>query len=221
MGNLQGSVSRLSNNSPLKSLFFGSVLAVSGLMITACGSSEADKSADPIKQSQSENRPGLEETSRGQFVDSAVSGLFYKTGSQEGFTDHNGYFDYLPEETVSFAIGNIQLGSAEASSIVTPLDLSPSIDDGLNDAAVNILRLLQTLDEDGDPSNGISISESTHIAATRVESGAINVNVDIEAFESNPNLVQFIGQATNVSDLVEYQRAVAHFQETRAQLLSE
>ncbi|MCG8669920.1 MAG: hypothetical protein MI867_10945 [Pseudomonadales bacterium] len=199
----------------LTSLVLGGMITLGALSIAACGSSQAEKSADPINRAEVENRPGLEEAEQGQFVDSAVAGLFYKTDSMEGFTDHNGYFNYLPDETISFYIGNIALGSATASSIVTPVDISESTDQEINETTVNILRLLQTLDEDGDPSNGISISENTHLAATQINGSDISVTTSSQNFENNAVLIQFIGQVTNVGELVDHDNAVAHFKTTQ------
>ncbi|MEB3733367.1 hypothetical protein ULF88_02705 [Halopseudomonas pachastrellae] len=51
-----------------------------------------------------------------------------------------------------------------AKGVLTPLDLAGSTD--INDPVViNIARLLQTLDEDGNPDNGIVIPELATTAA--------------------------------------------------------
>lgn len=192
------------------------IAGVFAVSLAGCGSSEADKSAPPINRQQAENRPGLNTTQTGQFVDSAVSGLFYQTETHEGFTDHNGYFQFEPNETVTFSIGNITLGSALAASIVTPLDIAGS--DNINDTATNILRLLQTLDYDGDPSNGISITTNTHVAASQLADNAVSVKVPADVFESNLALNELIGQVTNVSGLVDANQALAHFKQTQQQL---
>lgn len=197
------------------------VMAVSGSCLTACGSSQADKSAPETSEATPRAREteaqGEAETLQGQFIDSAVSGLFYQTESQEGFTDHNGYFDYADGETVSFFIGNIALGSAPAADIVTPADIAGS-SGGLNAASVNILRLLQTLDFDGDPSNGISITTNTHLAASQLEESDIQVDADSEAFSQNPALLDLIAQVTNLSGLIPSENAVQHFQQSQQQL---
>ncbi|MCG8317072.1 MAG: hypothetical protein MI976_27960 [Pseudomonadales bacterium] len=181
-----------------------------------CGSSEAQKSAPELDTEGVENRPGL--TARGQFIDSPVAGLFYRTETLEGFTDHNGYFEYRQGETVSFHIGNIDLGSTDVSAVVTPEDLAEESSGTLSDTAVNILRLLQTLDEDGDPSNGIAISDSTHVAASQIQENSISVTVSCSEFESNATLMELIGQTTNVANLVDENGAIEHYQTTLVML---
>ena len=185
-------------------------------LMPACGSSEADKTAPELDTQGVESRPGL--TARGQFVDSPVSGLFYRTESQEGFTDHNGYFEFREGESVSFYIGNIFLGSTEVDDIITPEDLAKKSSGELSDTAVNILRLLQTLDEDGDPSNGISINDATQFAASQIHQNSISVTVSCAEFENNTTLMELIGQTTNIATLVDENQAVQHYQSTLVML---
>ena len=182
------------------------LLIAPGVILTGCGSSEANKSAPPVSSEQSESRPGL--TSRGQFIDSPVSGLFYETPTQQGYTDHNGYFSFADGETISFSIGNISLGSSIATEVVTPNELG----NGATDATLNILRLLQTLDDDGDPSNGIAIDDQTHLAALQISGNTIDVSVSKEEFETNPELLDLISRTTNISELVDGRTALSHFQ---------
>jgi len=96
----------------------------------------------------------------GVFSDSPVGGLSFATQSTSGVTNADGVFSYRAGETVAFSIGNLALPLAIASDMVTPLDMVAS--DNVNDpSVVNIARLLQSLDEDGNPENGIIISENT------------------------------------------------------------
>ena len=60
---------------------------------------------------------------QGQFIDSPVAGLQFETASQSGTTDADGHFNYKDNETITFSIGKIELGSAKAKPIMTPLDL--------------------------------------------------------------------------------------------------
>lgn len=101
---------------------------------------------------------GSDELSQGVFIDSAVSGLSFITDSQQGRTDNAGTFNYRPGESVSFAIGGIQLGSATGQGVITPLELVSDAD-AADAAVVNMARLLQSLDTDGNLRNGIQISE--------------------------------------------------------------
>ena len=92
------------------------------------------------------------------FIDSPVTGLEFESTSGSGLTDANGNFGYSGGESVTFKIGNLYLGAATpANGKVTPLDLI-GVSDSSNAKVLRILRTLQSLDEDGDTSNGISIS---------------------------------------------------------------
>ncbi len=108
-----------------------------------------------------ENGP---EIHNGRFLDSAVANLDYKTATGEGTTDASGRFSYREGESISFSIGGVLLGETDAQEIVTPVNL---VDDGstANPAVRNIARFLQALDQDGDPANGIAISDAVRAVA--------------------------------------------------------
>lgn len=93
----------------------------------------------------------------GVFLDSAVQGAAYSTSSGlSGITDTNGRFEFRPGDEVTFKLGSVALPTAKAAALVTPMELAggSSPDDP---AAVAIARLLQSLDEDGNPENGLKI----------------------------------------------------------------
>lgn len=119
----------------------------------------------------------------GVFKDSsAVAGLTYSTESQSGITNTKGQFKYKAGETIHFSLANLTLGeSVTAQSTITTLDIVPNAMIYQNDAdfvnyhfdsdnneanisgflnASNIMILLQTLDADQDPNNGLDISDS-------------------------------------------------------------
>ena len=102
---------------------------------------------------------------RGQFIDSPVSGLAYVTASQSGLTAADGSFDYAKGEQVTFSMGAIVFPTVKASLIVTPLTMAASSNIDANEAQ-NIAYLLQALDEDGIPANGIHIPASILPLAT-------------------------------------------------------
>ena len=95
----------------------------------------------------------------GHFVDAPVNGLTYRTVTQEGITGEEGQFWFLPDERITFHVGNLYLGEALADRSVTPMDLfQAQIDD---DRVLNMARLLQSLDGDGNPGAGsINITEA-------------------------------------------------------------
>lgn len=95
----------------------------------------------------------------GTFIDSPVEGLSFSTGSTEGRTDAEGTFSYRQGENVDFSIGQLQLGSANGAAVISPKDLVPDAQDSSDPEAINLARLLQSLDADGNLRNGIQLVE--------------------------------------------------------------
>jgi len=123
----------------------------------------------------------------GIFKNSPVHGAFYETLTLTGQTSDAGAFSYREGEEVTFYVGKmngLKLGSASGADVVTPVDLVPGAANVLSPRVTNISRLLQTLDEDGDLSNGIKINSAcnTHITAF-IASNSIDLSdtVDFEA----------------------------------------
>ena len=126
----------------------------------------------------------------GQFVDSIVSGLRYVTPTTSGFTDAQGRFSYLNGEQISFFVGDIFIGTATGQAIITPIELVPGALDESNVQVQNIAIFLQTIDEDGIDSNGISITNLTNAAGVgetvdfTLESGVFEANGAIQTVAS-------------------------------------
>ncbi len=98
----------------------------------------------------------------GKIVYSPISGLNYISGTHHGTTNEEGEFGYLIGDKIKFYIGDIQIGSTiEAKELITPYNLAGG--DAL--VTLNIARFLQSLDNDGNPHNGIEIHPSSHILA--------------------------------------------------------
>jgi len=89
---------------------------------------------------------------RGHFIDAPVFGLSFSGPTQQGVTTDEGDgggFLYFPDENISFAIGEVPLGTTRGDKKVSPLDLFPgsNIED---DRVTGVARVLQTLDSDGE-----------------------------------------------------------------------
>lgn len=143
----------------------------------------------------------------GRFIDSPVEGLRYTTASLNGITSDEGEFFYRDGETVIFYIGDILLPVTTAGVIVTPYTISGVIDTE-NISLINITRLLQTLDTDGSPSNGITISDQAHEAAS-----GITINFDSPTFDNDIESVVSNSGSVNTS-LVTETVAMAHLEES-------
>ena len=158
------------------------ILLVS-LFVSACGGGGDSTTA-------------TETVSTGVFIDSAVEGLHYETATQSGTTNSLGEYDYLPGETVTFSIGGILPGATSAS----------------NPVVTNIVRLLLSLDSDGDPDNGITISNEVTTAASDL---AVDFSAaDLSADDGITSLLNNLPTIILVSESV----AQNHFSQTLAGL---
>ena len=95
---------------------------------------------------------------RGHFIDSPVAGLGVKTPTYEGLTAEDAAFDYFPGEEVEISLGSIVLGRTVADHRISPVDLFDQSDTE-DVRVINMARLLQSLDEDGQAKGGIVITE--------------------------------------------------------------
>lgn len=194
------------------------MLAVAVVALAACGGGGggSDKKDPPI------TGPILE----GKFIDSPVEGLGYRTSSGlDGVTLVGGIYKYHDGDTVIFFIGSIELGEADAAPIMTPVSIVPQADGNSgHPRVVNIARLLQTLDNDGDPSNGILITESTTEVAETLSADAINLG-DEAAFEETAG--EKIGELTarnavpvEANQLVSREKAQEHLDQSLEGMLA-
>ena len=127
-------------------------------------------------------------TNTGIFVDSPVEGLRYVTDSLDGQTDAGGRFNYRAGETIEFYVGDILIGAATGALELSPIDLVPGARNENHPAVTNIARFLQTIDDDGNPSNGIRITE---VVGDLARGETINFNQSISNFE-NDGAVQVV-----------------------------
>lgn len=179
-----------------------SIVSLSALV--ACGGGGGDDS------SSGGSAAGLE---TGVFLDSPIVNIGYRTESpdgvtREGATNAAGQYNYQEGDMVTFFIGDLEFPAVAARGVVTPLDIAgtESIEDQM---VINMIRLLQTLDNDGDPDNGITITE-----LAKSYSAAINFDVDVATFAGDSRVTALIsnaGQVPAISQLVSAEQAKAHF----------
>ncbi len=154
------------------------VLAVLFIAITGCGGGGGGGSS----------------LDSGVFIDSAVEGLRYETSSnRSGMTDAAGTFSYASGDTVEFFVGDISLGSATGKAVITPLDLVPG-GNITHPTVTNILRFVQSLDDDDNPANGIRITAAvSNLAANR----SIDFDQSISDFEDDGNVQTIVSELTS------------------------
>lgn len=172
-------------------------------LLTACGGGGDGNTTSPQRPTNVQS-PDVILT--GRFVDAPVEGLGYSTPTQNGTTSANGAFLYQAGETVTFRVGDVIIGQAPGAELVTPFSLTGapaplSLSEtnhavraiNLNrqagnaqvtplEIATNIALFLQTLDEDGDPANGIKLPAA--VSGLTAGTG-INFAQRMDAFRSD------------------------------------
>ena len=142
----------------------------------ACNSSSGP-SGDP------ENKGA--ETGTGYYVDSAVSGVKYTCGTRTGSTDTAGAFMFEKGKKCTFSIGGIVLREVSADQLVDQVKI---VEDDLK-----VARFLQSIDTDGDPSNGIQITDKV----LDILEQALKDN-GITAVPEGNNLVSVVSEVQNM-----------------------
>lgn len=133
----------------------------------------------------------------------AVAGVAWETPTQQGVTGLDGSFQYRDGETVRFMIGDTELGKVTGREQVTPFELAGSavvtgtsiagvLEDDPFVHAINIAVLLQSLDHDGDPGNGIQIRSGV---AALFRGVSLNVTQRWESFRNESTLRHALGRA--------------------------
>lgn len=145
-------------------------VVASPIALTGCGGDGGGSSSDDART--------------GTFVDSPVAGLDYSgPDTSAGRTNEKGEFQYQPGETITFAIGELELGSTEGAEVVTPLTITSGAGSVDDPGVVNRLILLQSLDADGDLNNGIQITDAIRDQVS-ADAGLIDFGQAPEDFRS-------------------------------------
>lgn len=130
-------------------------------------------------------------THTGTFIDSAVSGLNY-TGEQteSALTDDQGQFSYRADDTLTFSIGDLVLGTAAGADVLTPLDITQGATSADDPRVTNKLILLQSLDADGNLNNGIQLTAEIRDA---VSQRAVDIDFDQPPADFRVSLTPLLG----------------------------
>jgi hypothetical protein len=169
------------------SMFPRSVAAACAALLVSCGGGPTDGGSG-----------GNGSPASGHFYDSAVHGLAYSSGSKSGVTDAAGTFTFIRGSNVTFKVGGIALGSVPAATRMSPVNLVAGALDETNNAVTNIARFLQTIDDDGDLSNGILITAAVRAAAA---GKAVNFNQATTSFGSSvQSVVSALTLATSAGE---------------------
>lgn len=153
----------------------------------------------------------------GYYYDSRVSGIDYETrvdgeliiSGATGDNDDPGLFLFVEGATVSFSLGDTDLGETDAKERVTPFDLAGVAEEAIGGCDVgaslpddgstfrivhNMAVLLQTLDTDGDVTGTIDISPDV---AALFEGVSIDFDQPWEAFRADTDLQGVLAAAND------------------------
>ncbi|MDO8344907.1 MAG: pectinesterase family protein [Cellvibrio sp.] len=145
----------------------------------------------------------------GVLVDAFVAGIGYRTATQSGVTNAQGEFNYLPGEMVTFFIGALEFPPIPAKGIVTPLDMAQTLNPN-SPMVLNIARLLQSLDSDGNPANGININPAAALIAAQVD-----FNLGVTQFASSPAVANLIANSGSITTtIVSVEQALEHLRDS-------
>lgn len=188
-----------------KKIFAGYAVCVSLLSGCGGGGNGSDIAGEGEKDQFAAATAQLE---RGVFLDSPVQGLQFRTETQQGVTSAEGGFVYLSGESVVFSVGGMEFEEVPAQATMTPMELAKT-DDIESPEVVNILRLLQTIDEDNNPDNGIVIPQAArdNVLAPSFSFGG---SVDMDTVISNA-ITQTYGEER---EIVDSEAAVDHLIDT-------
>lgn len=133
-----------------------------------------------------------------------VSGVAYTTSSgSSGTTDAQGVYRYNYGDTVKFQLGELTIGDIKAAAIITPIELAAGNENKLQ----NLPILLQSLDSDNNPSNGISIPAE---AAAAIKS-SLDLTSDSSTFANSAILKAARDAADIPGDIKSAEKAGADF----------
>ncbi len=136
------------------------IATLASAFLIGCGSSSSDSVASV-------------DTGTGYYLDSVVQGADYICGTQKGVTDEEGKFTFEKGKECTFELAGIKLRTLAADELFDNVKVV--------ETNASVAALLQTVDADGDPSNGITIrNEFKEAIKEMVQTGAINVNAPID-----------------------------------------
>ncbi|NPA61391.1 MAG: hypothetical protein GXO06_03795, partial [Epsilonproteobacteria bacterium] len=206
----------------MRKLTITSIVATT-LLLVGCGSGGSSSSTDSSGTTTSLvdtptappaiSTPTVENlmVGKGYYVDSAVEGVDYECGNQNGTTDANGTFNFERGEGCEFKLGQVKIREVDGYLLEDNITI-------LEDNET-VAQLLQTLDADGNASNGIQIPE---------HSGGVVADTIASIDDLNQEILEAIHTSIKTEYPNEYNGTVVdinqtreHLAETRQELASE
>jgi hypothetical protein len=124
------------------------------MIFNACGGGSSNKKIESQNIENNDANNTIEDIDKrvGYYRDSAITGVDYQCGKWSGKTDQFGRFDFQSGKGCVFSLVGITLKVVSAEDLLTkPIVMEEN---------KNVARMLQILDNDGDPSTNLYISEA-------------------------------------------------------------
>jgi len=185
----------------------GTLSLIASALLVGCGTSNTtNTNTDTISGTQ-------ETLSTGTFIDAAVEGAEYETTSGEkGKTNAKGEFQYKKGDKVKLHLGNLVLGEVtpQESGLVTPSMLTS----GDENSTKLLLRTLQSLDTDGNTSNGIQIDQAVLETLKDIEETSMKEHDESTLLELDATLEEHLDDDGDGKIDVDEDEATEHYQDS-------
>lgn len=158
----------------------------------------------------------------GFFIDSPVKGLMFESGSIIGRTDSEGRFYHEGNQLVTFSIDGVVIGQTSPAENIFPFDLFTS-NLFVSDTKVNNMsRFLQSLDNDGNPDNGIVIEESTRNEVVALFGTSTSIDFSTSSFQSitSTNIVKTYGLRSAIAARTHLLTSLADYNRLEVDLIT-
>lgn len=116
----------------------------------------------------------------------AIAGMHYRAGDLSGYTDDAGHFKYHAGDQVVFSVGALEFAPVKGATLVSPFQLANGSGCAVGDPLVHVLQIIQSLDGDGKPDNGIQLPELPVGNPSRKVSGLGAVDLAQAVQEATP-----------------------------------
>ena len=187
----------------------GSIITAT-LLLVGCGSSGNNDTVPSTSSTpaNSEVSSVVKKIGKGYYVDSPVQGVDYQCGNQKGTTDENGTFTFENGKDCNLTLGGVKLRDINASLLEDNITILETNE--------KVAQLLQTLDSDGNASNGIKIVKGTDKVIEETLPSLDDLNQDILEAINNRLKAEYSEIYSGI--VVDINQAIAHLNETKADL---
>ncbi len=140
------------------------------------------------------NSDSSSDSSVGYYKDSALSGVEYSCGKYSGLTDDNGKFNFEAGKQCVFSLGGLTLRTVQPDQLVNGVTIVEN--------NVTVASFLQTLDNDGNASNGIKIIPNVVEA---IEDNKIKLDTNLTTvYNELKNIDGYNGKEINATVALEH-----------------